>query len=45
MKRILVIGAGLGSLAAAIRLARAGHQVEVWERNDAPGGIWMTPIR
>ena len=38
MKRILVIGAGLGGLAAAIRLARAGHTVEVWERNDAPGG-------
>jgi phytoene desaturase len=38
MKRILVIGAGLGGLAAAIRLARAGHAVEVWERNDAPGG-------
>jgi phytoene desaturase len=38
MKRILVIGAGLGGLAAAIRLARAGQAVEVWERNDAPGG-------
>jgi phytoene desaturase len=38
VKRILVIGAGLGGLAAAIRLARAGHAVEVWEKNDAPGG-------
>lgn len=38
MKRILVIGAGLGGLAAAIRLARAGHEVELWEKNDAPGG-------
>jgi phytoene desaturase len=38
MKRILVIGAGLGGLAAAIRLARAGHAVEVWEKNEAPGG-------
>ncbi len=38
MKRILVIGAGLGGLAAAIRLARAGHVVEVWERNAEPGG-------
>lgn len=37
-KRILVIGAGLGGLAAAIRLARAGHAVEVWEKNGAPGG-------
>jgi len=38
VKKILVIGAGLGGLAAAIRLARAGHAVEVWEKNDAPGG-------
>ena len=37
-RKILVIGAGLGGLAAAIRLARAGHQVEVWEKNKAPGG-------
>jgi phytoene desaturase len=37
-KKILVIGAGLGGLAAAIRLARAGHQVEVWEKNAVPGG-------
>ncbi len=36
--KILVIGAGLGGLAAAIRLAQAGHAVEVWEKNDAPGG-------
>ncbi|HUB67808.1 MAG TPA: FAD-dependent oxidoreductase, partial [Candidatus Methylacidiphilales bacterium] len=38
MKKILVVGAGLGGLAAAIRLARAGHAVEVWEKNKAPGG-------
>ena len=38
MKKILVIGAGLGGLAAAIRLARAGHAVEVWEKNGEPGG-------
>jgi phytoene desaturase len=38
LKKIIVIGAGLGGLAAAIRLARAGHAVEVWEKNDAPGG-------
>jgi phytoene desaturase len=37
-RKILVIGAGLGGLAAAIRLARAGHAVEVWERNGEPGG-------
>ena len=38
MKKILVIGAGLGGLAAAIRLARRGHAVEVWEKNSEPGG-------
>jgi phytoene desaturase len=37
-RRILVIGAGLGGLAAAIRLARAGHAVEVWEKNADAGG-------
>ena len=37
-RKILVIGAGLGGLAAAIRLARAGHAVEVWERNGEAGG-------
>ncbi|MCE0523337.1 MAG: phytoene desaturase family protein [Methylacidiphilales bacterium] len=36
--KTLVIGAGLGGLAAAIRLARAGHAVEVWEKNSEPGG-------
>jgi phytoene desaturase len=38
MKKILVIGAGLGGLATAIRLARAGHAVEVWEKNGEAGG-------
>lgn len=36
--KTLVIGAGLGGLAAAIRLAHAGHEVEVWEKNGEPGG-------
>jgi phytoene desaturase len=38
VKKILIIGAGLGGLAAAIRVARAGHGVEVWEKNGSPGG-------
>ncbi len=37
-KRILVIGAGIGGLSAAIRLAAAGLQVTVLEQNGAPGG-------
>ncbi|MFI5896067.1 phytoene desaturase family protein [Actinoplanes sp. NPDC051513] len=38
MSRAVVIGAGVGGLAAAIRLAEAGHDVEVHERASAPGG-------
>lgn len=37
-KTIVVVGGGLGGVAAALRLARAGHAVEVWEKNAAPGG-------
>lgn len=34
----IIIGAGIAGLAAAVRLAVAGHQVEVFEANDGPGG-------
>ena len=34
MKRICVIGAGLFGTTAAVRLARAGHKVDLVERND-----------
>ena len=37
-QRIVVIGSGLGGLAAAIRLAARGHQVTVVERLPDPGG-------
>ena len=36
--RVAVVGAGVGGLAAAIELARAGHAVTVFEANAAPGG-------
>ena len=36
--RIAVIGAGVGGLATAIRLAALGHRVRVFEAGPAPGG-------
>ena len=36
--RIAVVGAGVGGLAAGVRLARAGHRVTVFEQAGAPGG-------
>jgi phytoene desaturase len=38
VSRIVVIGAGVGGLAAAIGLAEAGHDVEVHERARSVGG-------
>lgn len=37
--RILVIGAGMGGLAAALRLARSGAGVEILEARSTPGGL------
>lgn len=37
--KIAVIGAGVGGLAAAYDLARAGHAVTVYEADAAPGGL------
>jgi phytoene desaturase len=37
-KRVVVIGAGMGGLAAAIRLAATGFEVEVFEKHDQVGG-------
>jgi phytoene desaturase len=35
---VVIIGAGIGGLATAIRLAEAGHDVSVFEINDRVGG-------
>jgi phytoene dehydrogenase-like protein len=37
-KRVAVVGAGMGGLAAAIRLAATGFEVDVFEKNDQVGG-------
>jgi glutamate synthase (NADPH/NADH) small chain len=37
--RVAVVGSGPAGLAAAQQLARAGHQVTVYERDDAVGGL------
>jgi phytoene desaturase len=36
--KIQVIGSGIAGLAASVRLACAGHEVEVFEANSYPGG-------
>jgi glutamate synthase (NADPH) small chain len=38
-KRVAVVGSGPAGLAAAQQLARAGHDVTVYEKNDAIGGL------
>lgn len=42
MQRTIVIGSGIGGLAAALRLAHDGHDVTVLERHTAPGGKMRT---
>ncbi len=39
---IIVVGAGMGGLASAIRLASAGHPVRLLEAHGAPGGKMRT---
>jgi glutamate synthase (NADPH/NADH) small chain len=38
-KRVAVVGSGPAGLACAQQLARAGHTVTVFEKNDRPGGL------
>jgi len=38
-KKIAVVGSGPAGLAAAAQLAKAGHLVTVYERDDRPGGL------
>ena len=36
--KINIIGSGIGGLSAAIRLAKLGHEVAIFEKNSYPGG-------
>lgn len=38
MSKVIIIGSGFGGLGAAIRLAAQGHDVEMFEKRDKPGG-------
>jgi phytoene desaturase len=45
--RVVVIGAGVGGMSAALRLARAGHEVTVVEQGDRVGGklnVWEQDV-
>lgn len=37
-QKVIIIGAGVGGMAVAIRLRVLGYEVEVFEKNDYPGG-------
>ena len=42
MAKISVVGAGIGGMSAAARLAKQGHQVTVFENSDQSGGKCRT---
>lgn len=37
-KKVIIIGAGIGGLATAVYLSNNGYDVEIFEKNSAPGG-------
>ena len=43
-KKIAIVGSGPAGLAAAQQLARAGHEVHVYEKNARPGGLLVYGI-
>ena len=42
MAKISIIGAGIGGLSAAARLAKLGHKVTIFENSDRVGGKCRT---
>ena len=43
-RKVAIIGSGPAGLAAAKQLARAGHDVHVYEKNERPGGLLVYGI-
>jgi glutamate synthase (NADPH) small chain len=43
-KKIAIVGSGPAGMAAAQQLARAGHTVDVYEKNARPGGLMVYGI-
>lgn len=41
-RKIIIIGAGIGGLSSAVKLAHAGHHVHVIEAHSGPGGKMRT---
>ena len=42
MSKVIVIGAGIGGMSAAARLAKTGHEVTIFEGSDRTGGKCRT---
>lgn len=40
VRRVAVIGAGISGVLSAGHLIALGIEVTVFERNEAPGGVW-----
>lgn len=38
MKKIIICGAGIGGMVSAVYLAHKGYEVEIFEKNNKPGG-------
>lgn len=45
MENVKILGAGLSGLTAAINLSKAGHQVDIFERNQDVGGRFNGDIQ
>ena len=44
-KSVIIIGAGIGGLATAVKMAQCGYDVKVYEKNAAAGGRCSQIIR